>query len=93
MAAVWSPTAFADRLGGFGLYSGPLGAAWRWIREMDLRPVLDSIQCPFDARNNVPRVGRVVVGRGRDAIDVALITTYGHATLSSFEVVAENSPA
>jgi pimeloyl-ACP methyl ester carboxylesterase len=25
---------------------GGLLAAWRWIREMDLRPVLDSIQCP-----------------------------------------------
>src|SRR5664280_3562480 len=26
MAAVWSAPSFADRLGGFGLYSGPLGA-------------------------------------------------------------------
>jgi transglutaminase-like putative cysteine protease len=43
----------------------------------------------FDARNNTPRVGRVVVGRGRDAIDVALITSFGPLTLTGFEVRAE----
>ena len=42
----------------------------------------------FDARNNTPRVGRVVVGRGRDAIDVALITSFGPLTLTGFEVHA-----
>jgi transglutaminase-like putative cysteine protease len=45
----------------------------------------------FDARNNRPRVGRVVVGRGRDAIDVALITSFGPLTLTGFEVRAEPS--
>jgi transglutaminase-like putative cysteine protease len=43
----------------------------------------------FDARNNQPRIGRVVVGRGRDAVDVALITSFGPLTLSRFEVRAE----
>jgi transglutaminase-like putative cysteine protease len=43
----------------------------------------------FDARNNQPRTGRVVVGRGRDAVDVALITSFGPLTLSRFEVRAE----
>jgi transglutaminase-like putative cysteine protease len=43
----------------------------------------------FDARNNTPRVGRVVVGRGRDAVDVALITSFGPLTLTGFEVRAE----
>jgi transglutaminase-like putative cysteine protease len=43
----------------------------------------------FDARNNTPRVGRVVVGRGRDAVDVALITSFGALTLTGFEVRAE----
>lgn len=43
----------------------------------------------FDARNNTPRVGRVVVGRGRDAVDVALITSFGPHTLNSFQVRAE----
>ncbi len=36
----------------------------------------------FDARNNTPRIGRVVVGRGRDAVDVALITSFGPLTLT-----------
>ena len=47
----------------------------------------------FDARNNRPRIGRVVVGRGRDAIDVALITSFGPLTMTGFEVRAERSPA
>ena len=40
----------------------------------------------FDARNNVPRVGRVLMARGRDAADVALTTTFGTNTLRSFNV-------
>jgi transglutaminase-like putative cysteine protease len=47
----------------------------------------------FDARNNTPRVGRVVVGRGRDAVDVALITSVGPLTLTGFEVRAEPTVA
>jgi transglutaminase-like putative cysteine protease len=43
----------------------------------------------FDARNNTRRVGRVVVGRGRDAIDVALITSFGRHALTGFQVRAE----
>jgi transglutaminase-like putative cysteine protease len=40
----------------------------------------------FDARNNVPRIGRVLMARGRDAADVALTTTFGMNTLESFKV-------
>jgi transglutaminase-like putative cysteine protease len=43
----------------------------------------------FDPRNNVPRVGRVLIARGRDAADVALNTTFGANHLSSFTVHAE----
>jgi transglutaminase-like putative cysteine protease len=50
---------------------------------------LDGRWHTFDARNNKPRVGRVVVGRGRDAIDVALITSFGPLTLTRFEVHAD----
>jgi transglutaminase-like putative cysteine protease len=50
---------------------------------------LDGRWHTFDARNNTPRVGRVVVGRGRDAVDVALITSFGPLTLTSFEVRAD----
>lgn len=50
---------------------------------------LDGAWHTFDARNNKPRIGRVVVGRGRDAVDVALITSFGPLTLNRFEVQAE----
>ena len=49
---------------------------------------LDGRWHTFDARNNTPRIGRVVVGRGRDAIDVALITSFGPHTLTGFQVRA-----
>jgi transglutaminase-like putative cysteine protease len=40
----------------------------------------------FDPRNNVPRIGRVLLARGRDASDVAIATTFGPNTLESFQV-------
>jgi transglutaminase-like putative cysteine protease len=40
----------------------------------------------FDPRNNVPRIGRVLMARGRDASDVAITTTFGPNTLRSFRV-------
>ena len=40
----------------------------------------------FDPRNNDRRRGRIVVGRGCDAVDVALATTYGNATLNELSV-------
>jgi transglutaminase-like putative cysteine protease len=40
----------------------------------------------FDARNNEPRIGRVLMARGRDACDVALSTAFGPNTLEDFRV-------
>ncbi len=40
----------------------------------------------FDPRNNVPRIGRVLIARGRDAADVAIATTFGPNTLTGFKV-------
>ena len=40
---------------------------------------LDGRWWTFDPRNNQHRKGRVVIGRGRDAVDVAMVTTYGFA--------------
>jgi transglutaminase-like putative cysteine protease len=40
----------------------------------------------FDARNNTPRIGRVLMAHGRDAADVALSTTFGPNQLESFRV-------
>jgi transglutaminase-like putative cysteine protease len=50
-----------------------LGGAW-WV---------------FDARHNVPRIGRVLMARGRDAADAALTTTFGLNKLESFNVRTE----
>jgi transglutaminase-like putative cysteine protease len=43
----------------------------------------------FDARNNTPRIGRVLMARGRDACDVALASTFGPNTLTKFTVWAD----
>jgi transglutaminase-like putative cysteine protease len=47
---------------------------------------LDGNWHTFDARNNIPRIGRVLIARGRDAADVALSSTFGPNTLTSFRV-------
>ena len=46
----------------------------------------------FDARNNTPRIGRVLIARGRDATDVAIATTFGPCYLAGFSVVADEAP-
>ncbi len=46
----------------------------------------------FDARNTMPRIGRVLIARGRDATDVAIANTFGQAYLVNFEVVSEELP-
>ena len=43
----------------------------------------------FDPRNNARRVGRVLIGRGRDALDVAMLTTFGPAAFKSMTVWAD----
>jgi len=43
----------------------------------------------FDARHNKRRVGRVLQAWGRDATDVAIVTTFGPASLLKFDVIAE----
>jgi transglutaminase-like putative cysteine protease len=43
----------------------------------------------FDPRNNTPRIGRVLIARGRDAADVALTTSFGPSTLESFTVYTD----
>jgi transglutaminase-like putative cysteine protease len=53
-----------------GWFEAYLGGAWH----------------TFDARNNVPRAGRVLIARGRDAADVAIATTFGPNTLAGFRV-------
>ena len=43
----------------------------------------------FDARHNVPRIGRVLMATGRDAGDVAITTSFGAAYLTKFDVVTD----
>jgi transglutaminase-like putative cysteine protease len=54
-----------------------LGGAWR----------------VFDPRNNKPMAGRILMARGRDAADVALVTSFGPNTLTSFSVHCDPVPA
>ncbi len=46
----------------------------------------------FDARHNTPRIGRVVMARGRDAVDVAMTTSFGPMALESFAVHTDEAP-
>ena len=43
----------------------------------------------FDARHNQPRIGRILISRGRDAADIPMITTFGPHALTRFTVVTE----
>lgn len=59
---------------------GPMDfAAW-------FEAFLDGRWYTFDPRNNTPRIGRVLIARGRDACDVAISSTFGPNTLTSFRV-------
>jgi len=40
----------------------------------------------FDPRNNVPRIGRILIAQGRDAADVPITHTFGPNNLVSFKV-------
>src|SRR5262249_55925375 len=54
---------------------------------------LDDRWYTFDPRNDQHRVGRIVIGRGRDAADVAMVTTFGTVTLIAMQVIAEQARA
>ncbi len=56
-----------------GWFEAYLGGAWH----------------TFDARNNTPRIGRVLIARGRDATDVAISNAFGPNLLTSFTVWAD----
>jgi transglutaminase-like putative cysteine protease len=61
-------------------YSGP-GDFSAWYEVW-----LDGRWITMDARHNVPRVGRILMGAGRDAADVAITTSFGSAELKHFYV-------
>lgn len=47
---------------------------------------LDGKWYTFDARHNIPRIGRIVIARGRDATDVPLLHSFGAHRLELFKV-------
>jgi transglutaminase-like putative cysteine protease len=52
---------------------------------------LDGRWFTFDARHNMPRIGRITVARGRDATDIPLATSFGPHILKSFRVWTEEA--
>ena len=50
---------------------------------------LDGRWLTFDARHNTPRIGRILMARGRDATDVAISTSFGPSKLTRFTVVTD----
>jgi transglutaminase-like putative cysteine protease len=50
---------------------------------------LDGAWHTWDARHNKPRIGRILMARGRDATDTALSTAFGSAKLVHFSVVTD----
>jgi transglutaminase-like putative cysteine protease len=59
-----------------GWFEAYLGGAWH----------------TFDPRNNTPRIGRILIARGRDAADVPISNTFGPNTLVSFKVSTDQMP-
>ena len=70
-------------------YLGDIGTPKPW-GTMDFagwfEAFLDGRWYTFDARNNIPRIGRILIARGRDAADVAISSTFGPNTLAGFKV-------
>jgi len=82
----------------------PARYAFGYLPDMDVPPApepmdfaawmevyLDGRWWTFDPRNNARRKGRVLIGRGRDAVDVAMVTTFGGPVLESMQVWAEEA--
>jgi transglutaminase-like putative cysteine protease len=82
----------------------PARYAFGYLPDIDVAPLdapmdfcawfeayLDGSWWTFDARNNERRRGRAVIARGRDALDVAMVTTYGQAYLQQMTVFADKA--
>lgn len=50
---------------------------------------LDGTWWTFDARHNIPRIGRILIARGRDATDVPILNTFGAHSLTRFDILTE----
>ena len=76
-------------------YLGDIGVPSRLPMDFSawFEAYLDGQWWAFDARNNTPRIGRILMATGRDAADVAFLTSFGGSTLTKFEVVSDEVPA
>ena len=72
-------------------YLGDIGVPLRLPMDFSawFEVYLDNRWWAFDARNNTPRIGRVLMATGRDAADVAFLTSFGGSTLTKFYVVSD----
>jgi len=72
-------------------YLGDIGVPLRLPMDFSawFEVYLDHKWWAFDARNNTPRIGRVLMATGRDAADVAFLTSFGSSTLTKFFVVSD----
>ena len=72
-------------------YLGDIGVPIRMPMDFSawFEVFLDGKWWAFDARNNEPRIGRILMATGRDASDVAITTSFGLANLTYFFVVTE----
>jgi len=75
-------------------YLGDIGVPIRMPMDFSawFEAYLDDRWWAFDARNNQPRIGRVLMATGRDASDVAMTWSFGQANLTYFFVVTEEIP-
>ena len=76
-------------------YLGDIGVPpipTRWTSAPGSRSTSAAAGTPFDARHNTPRIGRILMARGRDATDVAISTSFGANTLAGFKVITDEIP-
>lgn len=72
-------------LGDIGVPSNPAPMDFNaWVEVW-----LDGQWYTMDARHNVPRMGRILIARGRDAADIPMINSFGLHVLKSFKVWTE----
>ena len=78
-------TGYVSFIGEAQPHGEPDFAAWMEV-------YLDNQWMVFDPRNNSPRIGRILIARGRDAADVPLTHSFGMNLLTGFEVWADEIP-
>jgi len=72
-------------------YLGDIGVAYTTPMDFSawFEAYLDGKWHTFDARHHQPRIGRVLMATGRDAADVAFLTSFGTSNLRKFEVTTD----